>query len=423
MAVGIKVCGLCFSYGPEEVLNEITLEVDQGDFVGIVGPNGSGKSTLLKNMAAILRPSRGEIYINHTEIREYKRLELARLISMVGQDHRAGFNFQVEQVVYTGRYPYQGRFRPSTEADRQAVERAMHLTGCYHLKQRDLFSLSGGERQRVFLARALAQETPLLLLDEPTAFLDIGYQVELLELLQGLNTREKLTVVAVMHDLNLASRYCRKLFMLNRGKIFARGSPGEVLTRSHILEVYRTEVIVEPHPLGGAPQIIPIFPSSGREERSAVKKVHVIGGGGSATGIINQLYLKGIALSAGVLSIGDSDWATARRLGIDMVEESPFSPISLEQHRKNLRLIANASAVVLAPLYLGPGNLLNVEAALHALKNGKPVLVLAHSSVSKRDFTKGPGAEIYRRLSAGGAILMDQLDQQAVDTLLAPGHG
>ncbi|HHX87413.1 MAG TPA: ABC transporter ATP-binding protein [Firmicutes bacterium] len=422
MAVSIEVCGLCFSYDAEEVLNGVNLKVEPGEFVGIVGPNGSGKSTLLKIMAALLRPSRGSIYINQATIKEFTRLQLARLVSMVGQDQQAGFNFQVKQVVYTGRYPYQERFRPLKESDRQAVERAMHLTGCYHLKDRDLFSLSGGEQQRVFLARALAQETPLLLLDEPTAFLDIGYQVELLELLQGLNIREKLTVIAIIHDLNLASRYCRKIFMLHQGKIFAWGSPQEVLTRDNILKVFRTEVLVEPHPLGNVPQIIPISTSSpsGKQKTCLAQKVHIIGGGGSATGVINQLHLEGVPLSAGVLSIGDSDWATARRLGIDMVEESPFSPIREGQHWKNLQLIEKSAAVVLAPLFLGHGNLLNVEAALHALRMGRPVIVMAGSSVSKRDFTGGAGEILYRRLAGEGAMFIDNVKPEIVLKFVQP---
>ena len=226
-----------------------------------------------------------------------------------------------------------------------------------------------------------------------------------------------------MHDLNLASRYSRKLVMLNRGKIFARGSPEEVLTRDHILEVYRTEVLLEPHPMGGPPQIIPISPPTGRKGRERGRKIHVIGGGGSATGIINQLFLKGLTPSAGVLSIGDSDWVTARRLGLEMVEESPFSPIGLEQHRKNLGLVADASLVVLAPLFLGPGNLLNIEAALWGLEEGKTVLVLEPSSAGRRDFTGGPGGKLYQRLVEGGALLMEQFDLEKIDALLATGAG
>src|SRR5690606_8726408 len=148
-------------------------------------------------------------------------------LAVVGKGAGAGFNFSVEEMVAMGRYPYLDRFGSLKAGDRRAEERAMHLTGCYHLRHRGIFSLSGCERQRVILARALAQETPCLLLDEPTSFLDLGYQVELLELLRSLNLRERLTVVVVMHDLNLASRYCRKLFLLYRGRIHACGGPEE----------------------------------------------------------------------------------------------------------------------------------------------------------------------------------------------------
>ena len=227
-------------------------------------------------------------------------------MALVGQERSAGFNFLVEDVVAMGRYPYQDRFSAPKEADRRAVERSMHLTGCYHLRERELFSLSGGERQRVILARALAQETPCLLLDEPTSFLDIGYQVELLELLQSLNRKEGITIIAVMHDLNLASRYCGKLLMLNQGKIYACGTPEEVLTRDHIRNVYRTEVIIEPHPLGGSPQIIPFAPPALHSAKTTAAQRCIIGGGGSATPLINELVLAGVLLSAGVLT-----WETA----------------------------------------------------------------------------------------------------------------
>ncbi|NLA26591.1 MAG: ABC transporter ATP-binding protein, partial [Firmicutes bacterium] len=247
--LNIEVKNLSFSYGPETILDGVNLTLKQGDFIGIIGPNGSGKSTLLKNMAAILTPTGGEIIIDSTELLRWRRRDLALRMAVVGQGGAAGFNFTVEEMVVMGRYPYLDRFSSLRAEDRLAVERAMHLTGCYHLRRREIFSLSGGERQRVILARALAQGTPCLLLDEPTSFLDLGYQVELLELLQSLNRRERLTIIMVMHDLNLAARYCRKLFLLYQKGIYAGGSPEEVLTRRHILEVYRTEVLIEPHPL------------------------------------------------------------------------------------------------------------------------------------------------------------------------------
>ena len=419
MDLQIEVKDLTFSYGADRVLDGVSMTLKQGDFTGIIGPNGSGKSTLLKNMAAILTPSGGEVTLGGRALPRWRRRELALQLALVGQGGGAGFNFSVQEMVAMGRYPYLDRFGSLKAGDRRAVERAMHLTGCYHLRHREIFSLSGGERQRAILARALAQETPCLLLDEPTSFLDLGYQVELLELLQSLNQRDRQTIVVVMHDLNLASRYCRKLYLLYRGRIYAGGSPEDVLTREHILEVYRTEVLIEPHPLDGKPQVIPVSAAAVRRDNSFRKRLHLIGGGGSATPLMKELFVKGISLSAGVLSVGDSDWATARRLGLRMVEEAPFSPISGERHAQNLELINEAGAVVLAPLYIGPGNLPNVKAALHALQRGLPLFVLDSPPAAARDFAGGRGAELYRRLREGGARFVSELDTDRMADLLA----
>lgn len=421
MDLHVEVDNIIFSYGSATVLDGVSLSLEQGDFIGIIGPNGSGKSTFLKNMAAVLTPDAGVISIDGKALPQWKRRDLARRLGVVGQGGTAGFNFSVEEMVAMGRYPYLDRFGSFKPADRRAVEQAMHLTGCYHLRQREIFSLSGGERQRVILARALAQETPCLLLDEPTSFLDLGYQVELLELLQSLNQREKFTIVVVMHDLNLASRYCRKLYLLYKGRIYAGGGPEEVLTRENILEVYRTEVLIEPHPLDGKPQVIPVATAQASESKNSfLKRVHLIGGGGSATPLMKELFVKGLSLSAGVLSVGDSDWVTARRLGLLMVEESPFSPISSQRHQQNLKLIGKAGAVVLAPLYIGPGNLPNVEAALFALERGLPLFVIDEPPAASRDFAGGRGESLCRRLEKEGAIFFDDLDVSRIIRHLSP---
>lgn len=420
MGFSIEVKALTFSYGAGTVLDGINLTLEQGDFFGIIGPNGSGKSTLLKNMAAVLTPTGGEISVDGKALSRWRRRDLARRLAVVGQESGSGFNFSVEEMVSMGRYPYLDRFGSLKAEDRQAVERAMHLTGCYYLRQRGIFSLSGGERQRVILARALAQETPCLLLDEPTSFLDLGYQVELLELLQSLNRREQLTVVVVMHDLNLASRYCRNLFLLYQNRICASGTPEEVLTRENILEVYRTEVLIEPHPLDGKPQVIPVSAATPAEQKNSFKqRVHLIGGGGTATPLMKELFVKGFNLSVGVLNIGDSDWATARRLGLLMVEEAPFSPISAQRHRQNLELIGEAGAVVLAPLQIGPGNLLNVEAAIYALQQGRPLFVIDRPAVDRRDFADGRGELLYRRLKEGGALFISGLASDEIISRLS----
>lgn len=404
MSLQIRVQDLSFRYGASTVLDGVNLSLEEGDFIGIIGPNGSGKSTLLKNLAAILKPEKGRVLLNGKDVQSWPRRELAKVIAMAGQERAAGFNFAVTDVVAMGRYPYLNRFGKLQASDHRAIERAMHLTGCYQLRQREIFALSGGERQRVALARALAQEAPCILLDEPTTFLDIGYQVELLELLLGLNRKERLTLVLVVHDLNIASRYCRQIFLLHQGRLFISGTPEEVLTRENLLEVYRTEVFIEPHPLKGTPQVIPVSSRASPDRVFCRQRIHVIGGGGSATPLLKQLYLNGFSISAGVLSVGDGDWVTARRLGLDLAEETPFAPISEARYRENLALINTAQLVLLAPLCIGAGNLLNLQAALHARARGIPVLMINQPPVETRDFVGGEGAALCKRIEMAGAI-------------------
>ena len=165
-------------------------------------------------------------------------------------------------------------------------------------------------------------------------------------------------------------------------------------------------MIIEPHPLGGSPQIIPFAAGVPPRNNHNCRKVHIIGGGGSATPLINELFLAGVPLTAGVLTVGDSDWATARRFGLEMVEETPFAPISAARHRENLALIKSAATVVLAPLFIGPGNLVNIQAAGAALDEKKTVYLVNEPPVEQRDFTGGRGAELYRALIEKGATVI-----------------
>ena len=230
-----------------------TFNLGKGVFTGIIGPNGSGKTTLLKLISRVLKPSGGSICLDGREIASFSQKELARRMAVVTQDGDAGYLFTVEEIVLMGRAPFLGRFQSETMEDRAIVRQVLEMTGCTHLRERRLSELSGGERQRVMIARALAQEPKVLLLDEPTNHLDIGYQQEILDLVKRLSVTHGVTVVAVLHDLNLAAYYCQMLLLLNEGKIFSSGAPAEVLTAQNISNVYRTHVLVTPHPVLGTP--------------------------------------------------------------------------------------------------------------------------------------------------------------------------
>jgi iron complex transport system ATP-binding protein len=242
-----------FRYGEIQALKEINLQVRPGEILGILGPNGSGKSTLLKIMDGILRPQEGEILIKGKPLDRLKRTHVAKEIAMVSQENFFRFSFSTLEVVLMGRFPHLKRLQFEGKRDMEVALDALRATHTLELAERSIHELSGGERQRVYIARALAQEPKIILLDEPTSFLDIAHQVQVLELIVRLNRELGLTVLMVLHDLNLASEYCTRMILLNNGSIAKKGSPEEVITYQNIEEVYKTVVVVKENPLSGRP--------------------------------------------------------------------------------------------------------------------------------------------------------------------------
>lgn len=243
-------------YGSRPVLSDFTLGVERGEFVAVVGPNGSGKSTLLRAISHSLRPGGGAITLGGQDIYRMRARELARHIAVVEQETAVEFEFTVAEVVAMGRLPHLAPLHSESLWDREVVCQAMALTDTLHLADRLVTGLSGGERQRVMVARALAQEPRLLLLDEPTAHLDIAHQVELLDLTRRLNRDQSLTVIAVLHDLNLAAQYATRLVMFKEGRVFADGLPHDVVTEENVTKVYGSRVRVTVHPEEGSPHVI-----------------------------------------------------------------------------------------------------------------------------------------------------------------------
>lgn len=252
----LKVENLICGYGDKEVLKGVSFSVGKGDFLGIVGPNGAGKTTLFRAITCILKPLRGEIFYCGKDLNEISRRDLAREIAVLPQILETSFSFSVEQFISMGRFPHLKKFQPQSRHDSEMVEKAMALCDVLSLRERKIWELSGGEKQRVILAQCFAQEPSLLLLDEPTAHLDIGHQVEILDLIKRLNREKDLTVIMVLHDLNLASEYCDRLVLLKEGRIFKEGSPQEVLTFENIEEVYNTVVVVKENPISSKPYIL-----------------------------------------------------------------------------------------------------------------------------------------------------------------------
>ena len=246
----------CFGYGSKKVLHDINLETAAGEFLGIIGPNGSGKTTLLKGMAGLINACMGFVGFDGLNIIKYGRENLAKKIAFVPQNPVLPDLFTAMEIVLMGRTPHLGLLRYEGEKDIGIALDAMEITQTAHLARRRVNELSGGERQRVIIARALAQEAQVLLLDEPTANLDINYQAETLNFLQGLCQDKSYTVVAALHDLNLASQYCDRLIMLKDGQVWKQGTPADVIKGESIRVVFGADVQVYQHPLNGLPTAV-----------------------------------------------------------------------------------------------------------------------------------------------------------------------
>lgn len=245
-----------FAYNGVPVLRGIGFTAARGEFLAVAGPNGAGKTTLLRLLGGTLTPLAGEIKLAGVSLRRLNARERARRIGVVGQETYLDFPFSVGEVVLMGRYPYLSRFGHEGPEDLAAARRAMGAARVAHLRDRPVTTLSGGERQRVLLARALAQEPEVLLLDEPVAHLDINHQTAIMDLLRGLTRERGITVVAAMHDLNLTALYADRVLLLAGGTVAASGIPEEVLTPETMQRVYRSEVLTVRHPRTGCPQIM-----------------------------------------------------------------------------------------------------------------------------------------------------------------------
>ncbi len=239
-----------------EVLSGIDLSFQRGGFYGIIGPNGVGKSTLLQLLAGTAQPVSGSVMLNGGEMSEIPRKQLARKLAVLQQGGLPPAGFTVREVVGMGRFPYQSWLGGEEDDPSIIIDEALEAMGLSGLQQRRLVQLSGGERQRVALAKLMVQQPSILLLDEPTTYLDIGYQIALLDIVKGWQRQKNLLVIAVLHDLNLAALYCDELIALHDGKVASKGEPAEVLTEQLIRELYGTGALIVNHPLTGAPQIM-----------------------------------------------------------------------------------------------------------------------------------------------------------------------
>jgi iron complex transport system ATP-binding protein len=401
----LEIHGIDCYYGSVKILNNINFSIDACELVGLLGPNGSGKTTLLRAISRTLKPKVGTILLNEAEVYSMKSLEVAKNLAVVPQDTTLAFDFTALDIVLMGRNPHLSRFERESETDLAIAREAMKLTNTWHLADKPINELSGGERQLVMIARALAQEPKVLLLDEPTSHLDIGNQIAIMDLLRRICKEKEIAALAVFQDFNLAAKYCDSAIMLKRGEIFAIGSVEEVLTEKNIAEVFHIKVLVRRHPLTDSLYIIPISVPAPRIKPAERLKIHVICGGGTGTSLVKLLHEKGCYVTTGVLNLLDTDHEAASFLGVPIVSEAPFSPITDEAHKRNLDMIRKADVVVLTNVPFGFGNLRNLEAVTMVKEREKIVILVEETPIEERDFTGGKAQEIFQELKRNAIVV------------------
>ena len=373
------------------LLSEVSLHVEKGEFVGVVGPNGAGKSTLLRAIARLVDATEGAVSIEGVPAAKLGPREIARRLAIVGQHAPATHGFTALEVVLTGRYPHLGRFNVESERDRQVALAAMARTATAQFADRTATSLSGGERQRVFIARGLAQQPHILLLDEPTASLDVFHQFAVMELARDL-AESGVTVVAVIHDLEMAARYCTRLVLLDRGRVVASGAPTDVLTPTNLEAVFGLAASVFTDPVSGAP-VIDFAPRPAAHGRQ-VLRVHVVGGCGRAAPLLRALRAAGHDITVGPLGEGDIDRLACQAVDVPFLPVPGFVPIDDATHERQRELVAAADCAVLCDIPFGTGNVRNLE----ALAEARRIISIEHGPFADRDFTGGTAERLFRAL-------------------------
>src|SRR5437588_6166710 len=430
----LQIDGITFGYDRQPLLYDIHVQVDEGEMVGLLGPNGSGKTTLLRLISGVLRPQRGRILLEGRDLQVWGRRGIARRIAVVPQELHVPFAFTVEEMVSLGRTPFINLLGTRSKHDISIVQEAMQSTEITPLAGRIFNELSGGERQRVIMAMALAQQPALLLLDEPTSHLDIKYQIEILELVQRLNHRLGVTVIAAMHDLNLAARYFPRLLLFQRG-VVADAGPAEVLEPQLLRRVYGVNVQVGI--LRGAEHLSVMPPNSEAAEEESREdnrpEIHLMAGGGSGELMMRALADAHIPFIVGALNIGDSDHTLALRLAGEVITEQPYAPISPPILELVHTSLAQATLLIICPVPIGPGNLALLKEAVAMAQRGLPVLLLTppisdrtpalnepecieggmllRTKMAERDYTGGEGLKLLEDLLQAGAVVVGSVKE------------
>lgn len=405
----IQVSNLCFGFERTPIFNGLDLQIEGGEILSIIGPNGCGKSTLLRLLRGHLRPQAGEIRWDQTPLPQMSSRRLALQVAVVPQTTHVDFPFTVREMVAMGRYPHrQGLLTLASSNDDKAIQEALALTDVVELAERQVTRLSGGELQRVLLARALAQNTPVLFLDEATSHLDIDHRLELSELLVRLHREQRKTIVQVSHDLDLAAAISQRILMLSsHGDIVALGTPQQVMTAANLQRLFRVDLRVETNPFTGTPQITPVINTS--PQKLDHLRIHLFCGGGSGRILLRKLHLTQAEITVGPLNQEDSDHSLAVALNIPVVTEAPFHPYSHKILHQAEQYAATADALVIAATCWGKGNLACLDLVLRAQTTEKPVYLIDPQPTC--DFTNGQAWEKMAALQRCGAVAVRNEDQ------------
>jgi len=406
----LSVRNLNFSYGNNKIINNISFDIKKGSFISILGPNGAGKSTLVNIISKILDKYEGEVNVAGKNIAILNSKDIAKMIAVVPQSTNPSFSFTVKEMVLMGRYPYISRFERETKEDFAIVREVMEKTRITQFADRQFNELSGGEKQRVVIAQALAQDSPILLLDEPTSHLDINFQIEFMNLFLKLNRDEGKTIIGIFHDINLAIQNSSLVMLLKEGSIFGFGKPRDVVSRQNLKSVFHSDVFVGKNPVTRKIYVSPVFdPGYGvldhqMQENRKMAKVHIIGGGGGASPVLNLLDHHGYQISCGVVNTFDTDLHTCEMLDIPYIVEAPFSPISLASQNKNIEFIKASDVVILPEIEFGNGNFSNLVAVKEALGFNKKVLIMDGTDIKIRDHTGGKAKILYEKILCEGGV-------------------
>jgi iron complex transport system ATP-binding protein len=398
--------GVSVAFGERVAVRSATFSVRPGEFVALTGPNGAGKTTLLRAVLGLLPASQGTIRVRGTPIEQLDYRARALRMAWLPQDERPQDNVRLLDYVLFGRFAHVPPFYSENSEDFGRARSALLSVGLWDRRDSGIWEVSGGERQRVLLARALAQDAPILLLDEPTAHLDIASQLELIHRLLALCRDGSRCVVAALHDLNLAARYADRVLVLSRGRLVQDGRAGDVLSPAILREVWEVDAELRRDPRSGLPYLIPVLPRGVESAGSAELRpgpVHVVGGGGAASEFLRLLVAEDFRVTTGVLALFDTDSETAQELGLPTALEIPFAPLGELARSENRRLLDASAAVVIAPFAVGAANLANLEDLL-PFANSRPMYVVRPDALPGRDFTGGRAVEIVRELLRRGAV-------------------